>query len=106
MLAALYNAGYTNIDGANEQSTWDFRENFYLTEYSLNVDVIGYYHGYVGDYEREMTMEVFGSNSDANDVYGAIAYDYDNPDLDGYYFVLESNVVLKTYSYDTANLFY
>ena len=102
MLTALYAAGYENLGYANDQGTWDFRESKYLEDYDLTVEVIGFYQGYVNGDERWMMMEVFGSTSDANDVFGALTSDSSIT----HYVVIESNVVLQTSSYETSDLFW
>ena len=101
MLTTLYGEGYANLDYANDQETWDYRELQYSTNYGLTVTVIGFYQGYIDSSTRWMMMDVFLTDDDASAVFNALSDDGSIT----IYIVLYGNVVLQTASEETANLF-
>ncbi len=101
MLTILYNAGYSNLAGNNDQGTWDYREESYFTNYGLTVTMTGFYQGYVPEYTRWVMMEVFATTTQAADIYNALM---DDDTVDSY-IVIEGKIVLQTASLDTYLLF-
>ncbi len=102
VLAILDEAGYEDLDENNTPSQYTFFEGKINDDYGLDLDVTGFYLGYVPPYTRWVQVVVFGS------VANAIAYsDALKADVNvGGYVWCEGNIVIQTSSMETYLLFY
>jgi len=97
VLTILANEGYVNMDENNNASQDTYYEGLINTNYGLDLDVTGFYQGYVPSYTRWTMVVVFGSISDAASYFQALQNDETNSS----YLWLEGNIVIETASYDT-----
>ncbi len=101
MLDILYAAGYEDIEDLNNEGIWDYREQTYLGENEIVVDVLGFYQGYIPVYTRWMMMEEFGTEAQAGAVVAALLADTNFSNN----LHREGNIVLQTGSVETWLLF-
>ena len=97
VLAMMEDEGYVDIDENNTPSQYQYYEGKIKDDYDLELDVTGFYQGYVPPQDRWAMIVVFANGADATSFYTALVGDVN---ASGYKSVWDT-IVLHTASMET-----
>lgn len=92
--------GYV-FEQRDEDSREYYQANMVNDKYDLNVDVVDLYVGYVNSNERWVEIVVLKDDGQATDFYDELMIEA----TEGRYVIIQDNVVILTFSSETAGLF-
>ncbi len=92
--------GYV-FEQRDEDSREYYQANMVNDKYDLNVDVVDLYVGYVNSNERWVEIVVLKDYGQATDFYDELMIEA----TEGRYVIIQDNVVILTFSSETAGLF-
>ena len=100
-LKVMEDEGYV-FEQRDEDSREYYQANSVNTAYDLNLDVTDLYVGYVNTSERWGEVVVFKTDAQAESYRSALVQDVNK---EGLMVVIDGNILLLTYSSETATLF-
>jgi hypothetical protein len=100
VISTLEDEGYVFEERDNDSKSY-YQTNMINEKFDLSLEVTALYVGYINSNERWVEIVALKNESQAEDFKQALV----NESIEGRLIIQESNVIIITFSQDTANLF-